>query len=94
MPYYGRERSDRATLGAASRHPKLPRKRIFAHSTAPVGRRPREGSEGPLWRVLASLRGDPAIGRRPVLRLSPNCYDLADFLAKASCRHCDSGQEV
>eukprot|EP00969_Alexandrium_andersonii_P039250 1720222-Alexandrium_andersonii.AAC.1 len=23
---------------------------IFAHSTAPVGRRPREGSERPLWR--------------------------------------------
>eukprot|EP00969_Alexandrium_andersonii_P369113 15474397-Alexandrium_andersonii.AAC.1 len=30
--------------------PKLLRKSIFAHSVAAVGRRPREGSEGPLWR--------------------------------------------
>eukprot|EP00969_Alexandrium_andersonii_P358514 15451156-Alexandrium_andersonii.AAC.1 len=38
-----RERSDKATWGAASRC-------IFAHTTAPAGRRPREGSEGPLHR--------------------------------------------
>eukprot|EP00969_Alexandrium_andersonii_P076741 3383441-Alexandrium_andersonii.AAC.1 len=34
-----RERSDRATWGAASRRPKLLRESIFAHSSPPVGRR-------------------------------------------------------
>eukprot|EP00969_Alexandrium_andersonii_P162171 7167995-Alexandrium_andersonii.AAC.1 len=34
VPHYGRDRSDRATWGAASRRPKLLPKSIFAHSTA------------------------------------------------------------
>eukprot|EP00969_Alexandrium_andersonii_P265884 11750812-Alexandrium_andersonii.AAC.1 len=34
-PYYGRERSDRATLGAASWLPMLRCASIFAHSAAP-----------------------------------------------------------
>eukprot|EP00969_Alexandrium_andersonii_P282943 12507818-Alexandrium_andersonii.AAC.1 len=68
-------------LGAPLRGaPKLPCESIFAHTTAPVGRRPREGSEGPLWRGLASPLVVSAIAGRLVLRLTPNCYDLADFL--------------
>eukprot|EP00969_Alexandrium_andersonii_P353445 15439914-Alexandrium_andersonii.AAC.1 len=49
-PYYGRRCLHAATLGAAKRHRKLPCQSALAHSTAPVGRRLREGSEGPLLR--------------------------------------------
>eukprot|EP00969_Alexandrium_andersonii_P117212 5183923-Alexandrium_andersonii.AAC.1 len=34
-PYYGRERSDRATWGTASQCPELPCKSIFARGPAP-----------------------------------------------------------
>eukprot|EP00969_Alexandrium_andersonii_P348051 15389657-Alexandrium_andersonii.AAC.1 len=38
-------------LGAPLRgRPTLQCESIFAHSAAPAGRCPREGSEGPLWR--------------------------------------------
>eukprot|EP00969_Alexandrium_andersonii_P293728 12982686-Alexandrium_andersonii.AAC.1 len=39
-----------STWGAAKRCPKLPCQSAFAHSSAPIGRRSREGSERPLWR--------------------------------------------
>eukprot|EP00969_Alexandrium_andersonii_P121840 5386835-Alexandrium_andersonii.AAC.1 len=42
-PNHGRQRSDRATWGATSWRPKLLRRSIFAHSTAPNW----GGSEGP-----------------------------------------------
>eukprot|EP00969_Alexandrium_andersonii_P288471 12752589-Alexandrium_andersonii.AAC.1 len=40
----------------------------------------RQQSEPPhhriqIWAELASFRGDSAIGRRPVLRLTTSCYD-------------------
>eukprot|EP00969_Alexandrium_andersonii_P235141 10381829-Alexandrium_andersonii.AAC.1 len=52
---------------------------------SPIARRPSGGGperalKGLCGGELASLRGDSARVRPPVLRLTPNCYDLADFL--------------
>eukprot|EP00969_Alexandrium_andersonii_P145552 6438091-Alexandrium_andersonii.AAC.1 len=48
MPCCGRDRSGRATRGAASPHPKLPGQHVVADSAAHVARWLREGLHEPL----------------------------------------------
>eukprot|EP00969_Alexandrium_andersonii_P106005 4676580-Alexandrium_andersonii.AAC.1 len=48
---------------------------------APIGRRPQEGSEGPLWRGASLCLG--CLGHRQTAHVTtypPSCYDLAGFL--------------
>eukprot|EP00969_Alexandrium_andersonii_P010473 456259-Alexandrium_andersonii.AAC.1 len=52
----------------------------------PSGSGPGRALKGLCGGALASLLGASAIDRRPVLRFTPTCYDLADFLVPAS-RH-------
>eukprot|EP00969_Alexandrium_andersonii_P168790 7459685-Alexandrium_andersonii.AAC.1 len=68
-----------SNLGVAKQHPRLLSQSALAHSSAPVERRPREGSQAPAWRGGSFL----IVGRlgckqdaRPCLLRSISCRVL------------------
>eukprot|EP00969_Alexandrium_andersonii_P252046 11139924-Alexandrium_andersonii.AAC.1 len=77
----GRERSDKATLDAASRRPMLLCDSNFALSTASVRRQPREGSEGPVWRGVVPHMG--RLGDRSAARVAT--YPELERLGRHPC---------
>eukprot|EP00969_Alexandrium_andersonii_P237354 10477077-Alexandrium_andersonii.AAC.1 len=57
----------------------------YVNASSPIARHPsgvgpERALRGLCGGALAPLWGVSAIGRWPVLRLAPNCYDLADIL--------------